>query len=549
PFMWRTILRVIRLFWRTMVTVPAYTLRKHWKAGDERLLPKWLDFAIDIVRLLVGFAAAITVAAFLFVVALVLTPILPLLSPLLLIPWFKDAAQGVIDGIIESIGDVAAWKERPLRASAMRLVVRNALQKAKDLVGDGDVHLFAHSQGAAVATFTLIQELDPKAFNVRRLTTVGAAVVLLGRESWKGRPDKYSPVADWVAKNDAAEPNERVAWENHWAIWDPFSAGPIADSTADARTRWRDAYFPAPNAVRGPEEHAVHNTSQPFLDHSMYFENTVQVVEPTVRHLLGHDFPKPPQVLGYIENVLAVRDKKSLGINMLAAVVIAALVPGLPRVYAAFAWVVDLFATIIGTVIGFFPGGPTPEKAAEDARGSVSFLTEPDLTPWSWLVASALILAVLIWLNQMVSRWARRAREWDRCPVTPRAWLFLGSIPRAAYVFGAFACVWLAIMNWTAWPHTFGWVLGLTIGLIIVAVFVFVEPLFAPVPVVVPSRQHESEASTPSLIAANAPMKLKTAIATKAYKDDLAARRRRLDPQGRRARAWARVFHRWNPET
>ena len=64
-------------------------------------------------------------------VALVLTPILPLLSPLLLIPWFKDVAQGVIDGIIESIGDVAAWKERPLRASAMRLVVRNALQRRR----------------------------------------------------------------------------------------------------------------------------------------------------------------------------------------------------------------------------------------------------------------------------------------------------------------------------------------------------------------------------------------------------------------------------------
>ncbi len=35
----------------------------------------------------------------------------------------------------------------------------------------------------------------------------------------------------------------------------------------------------------------MHNTSQPFLDHGMYFANTVQVVEPTARHLLGPDFP------------------------------------------------------------------------------------------------------------------------------------------------------------------------------------------------------------------------------------------------------------------
>src|SRR4029453_10659837 len=122
----------------------------------------------------------------LVLVGVVLTPILPLLSPLLLIPWFKDIAQGVLDQLVESIGDVASWKERPVRASAMRLVVRDALARAKELVGDGEGHLFAHSQGAAVATFALFEELDPSEFNVRRLTTVGAAVVLLGREKWQG---------------------------------------------------------------------------------------------------------------------------------------------------------------------------------------------------------------------------------------------------------------------------------------------------------------------------------------------------------------------------
>ena len=75
-------------------------------------------------------------------------------------------------------------------------------RRAKELVGDGDVHLFAHSQGAAVATFALFEELEPSEFNVRRLTTVGAAVVLLGREKWQGRKDTYTPVEDV----DRAEP-------------------------------------------------------------------------------------------------------------------------------------------------------------------------------------------------------------------------------------------------------------------------------------------------------------------------------------------------------
>ena len=39
----------------------------------------------------------------------------------------RTSPRACIDGLVESIGDVAAWKERPVRASAMRLVVRDAL--------------------------------------------------------------------------------------------------------------------------------------------------------------------------------------------------------------------------------------------------------------------------------------------------------------------------------------------------------------------------------------------------------------------------------------
>ncbi|SIN90269.1 hypothetical protein [Agromyces cerinus] len=546
-FMWRAIWRVLDLFLGTMVLVPWYTLVRHWtKApGEPRTLPKGVDLAIDSVRLVVCSIAFGVTWVFLVLLAAVLTPILPLISPLLLIPWFKNVAQGVIDGIVESIGDVAAWKERPVRASAMRLVVRDALAKAKELVGDhGDVHLFAHSQGAAVATYALFEELKPSEFNVNRLTTVGAAVVLLGRDRWLGRPDEYRPVQKWIDRNAEPDAGDGVQWTNHWAIWDPFSAGPIADSAPGRRERWRNAYFPGGSNSTGPEEHAVHNTSQPFLDHSVYFQNTIQVVEPTARQLLGPGFPAAPAAVLAVENQLSVIDKKSLGINMLAAVVIAAILPGLPGVYAAFATFASWVAGAIGFMIGVFPGGRDVAEAVPAAIESASFVTDPDgLNPWSWLIASGLVLAVLIWLNQRLSTVTRRSREWDRCPIEPRDWLVLSSIPRAFYVGGAVVCAWFAIY---AWAHpALEWLIVSAVILLIVAIFVFVEPLYSPVPIIVAARTDVADVDARAFAAIPARMKLRDAVRTDAFTKDLAARRKLLRPQGWRAERWARWFHHW----
>ena len=35
----------------------------------------------------------------------------------------------------------------------------------------------------------------------------------------------------------------------------------------------------------------MHNTSQPFLDHSLYFDNVTEVIEPTALNLLGRRLP------------------------------------------------------------------------------------------------------------------------------------------------------------------------------------------------------------------------------------------------------------------
>ena len=548
PFLWRAIIRTLELFGATMVELPLLTLVNHLRSPRERLLlPHWFTFIVDVVRVIVSTAAFFVTWVFLVTVGVILTPILPLLSPLLLIPWFKNVAQGVLDGLVESIGDVASWKERPVRASAMRLVVRDALTRAKELVGDdGDVHLFAHSQGAAVATFTLFEELEPSTFNVRQLTTVGAAVVLLGRESWQGRKDTYTPVDTWIEKNRAAAPKHRVAWANHWAIWDPFSAGPIADTPDAARKRWRAAYFPSDKTVAlGPEEHAVHNTSQPFLDHGMYFANTVQVVEPTARQLLGPDFPTVAAPVDYIRSRLVVIDKKSLGLSMIAAVVIAAILPGLPWGSVAIAWVVTAVASLVGAVVAFF----TPAEVST-VVDSVSFLLDESGTALStlgWVIASALLLAVLFWLNQLMQKQTERSIVWDRCPLDVRTWLVLTAIPRSLYVLGAAVVVWFAIYAWNDPTPDLSWLVLAGVGLAIVAAFVIAEPRFAPAPVVVPAR--ETLAARPTAVSAPEPMRLGVAMKSDEYLDELATRRSQLTPEGRWATWWARHFHDWPPST
>jgi hypothetical protein len=546
PFLWRAITRTLGLFRNTMVLLPWLTLVHHVRAPRELLLlPRWINFLVDLVRLVISTAAFVVTWLFLVLVGVILTPILPLLSPLLLIPWFKNIAQGVLDALVESIGDVASWKERPVRASAMRLVVRDALARAKALVGDdGDVHLFAHSQGAAVATFTLFEELEPSDFNVRQLTTVGAAVVLLGRESWRGRKDTYTPVETWIEKNRAAAPEHRVAWANHWAIWDPFSAGPIADTPDAGRKRWRAAYFPSPQTVAlGPEEHAVHNTSQPFLDHGMYFANTVQVVEPTARQLLGRDFPAVSAPVDYIRNRLVVIDKKSLGLSTIAAVVIAAILPGLPAASAFFAWLVTGVANVIGAVVAFFTGAE-----ASAALASVSFLLTPSgdaLSTLGWIIASALLLALLVWLNQLMQKQTERSIVWDRCPLDVRTWLVLTAIPRALYVVGATVVVWFAIVEWNDPTPSTTWLVIAGAALLIVAVFVVIEPRFAPAPLVVPARATLDDPVT--VLPAPAPMRLGVAMRSPEYLAELATRRSQLAPEGPWATWWAKRFHGWHP--
>ena len=564
-FLWRTIGRMLAQFGRNMVRIPSLMVRARFSQArsESRIWQRaglGLAGAFNFVKLVVGLLAYVAVCLFVGGLGLVGTIVLPLLSPLLLFKWFQTKAQAIIDGVVESIGDVATWKERPLRASAMRLVLRDALAEAARLVGadaearrrdrlagrestdpapKGQVHVLAHSQGAALAAYALFSEqLDPADYAVSRLTTVGAAVVLMGRERWKGRPDEYRPVQAWLEKAPA------VAWENRWALWDPFSAGPIADDVRSMRERWREAYFPRPRwgtrtfpraaapaaanltetaaakaaastpttestgiaaavmtkagtdasqPVRaitetvpgepplGPAEYAVHNTSQPFLDHSMYYANTLQVVEPVARSLLPAKFHAPRPEVAYIANRLVVIDKQSLGLNMLFAIVIAGCTPGLLSETLA-RWLVNLQKAIATVLVAIFPGG---DGEGLSAGISTSFLINeeadpPRLSDWGWAVASGLLLAVLLWLNQLLADRTTRCLVWNRCPPKPWRWLIVTSLPRAAYGAAAALVVCLSFPG-ERWQWL--WIL---VG--IATVLLFIGPFVAPVPLAVPAR-------------------------------------------------------------
>jgi hypothetical protein len=167
------------------------------------------------------------------------------------------------------------------------------------------------------------------------------------------------------------------------------------------------------------------------------------------------------------------------------------------------------------------------------------------LSTLGWIVASALLAALLIWLNQLMQKQTERSIVWDRCPLDVRTWLVLTAIPRAIYVIGAALVVWFAILDWVTPQPSTAWLVLSGILLAIVAAFVVVEPRFAPAPVVVPEREALDEAQT--VLPPAAQMRLGLAIASDEYRAELEARRAKLAPEGLWATWWAKHFHGWSP--
>lgn len=444
-FLWQAALRLGSYFGRVLRlgVWQLEELRRPPTSPTARLL---LSVPLAVLFVLAWLAVA-AMWAIVFGLAVIVAVLLPALSVLLLFPVFNNLFQAAIDGLVEFVGDVAVWTQRPVRAAAMRDLVRSRITEARanlrqfasaTPLAHTTLVVLAHSQGAAITAdvlFDLANEEEP--VTVDAFVSVGAAITLLGVSRWpnglRGRvvraitsakidvATEYNLVEAWAC----AVPPTR--WLNFWAIWDPFAAGPISTSEPSRIARWRESYrWKIPSGVRatedvgltssalGPEEHPVHNTALPLTDHQSYSSNITQVIDPVARLILDldpptsdlHVAPRGDTTLGpcdsadsateRLRNRLHVRGIKALGLNRLLVVALAASAVILPLPSDAIrSWTARLLAFLFST---------------DADTGWLHWLGEQ-----SWLATVVVVLGVAIgglWLNARLWRYYRPKFTW-----------------------------------------------------------------------------------------------------------------------------------------
>ncbi|MES2092211.1 MAG: hypothetical protein V4531_00130 [Actinomycetota bacterium] len=385
----------------------------------------------------VGRVVAIVAIAMLWLVAGIFTVVavvfLAISGPLLLLPFVGPLLKPVVNVLVDFVGDVPAWTQRPTRAAAMRQIVAGAIAAARARAGvDGRVIVVAHSEGAAITANLMFGDcVNIPGFRVDALATVGSALSLLGRPSFtsrrltaielaaRGRSVRLNPVRAWAAMDDALRPR----WLDFFATWDVVPSGPTSTGPDARRERWEASYSteprsaarmvppPADSSALGPEEHPVHNTASAFSDHQSYSANIVQVIDPLARVILGMETgggspatesgtPRPLAAASIEQNRLHVRGVKELALNRLLVLVLAAL-----------SFLLPTFATLLGVITQ----GPAEDIStvlrwvfrSKDGEGFGGWLTGVPWVPYAILIAG--IAALLLWLNG--SLWQRFERR------------------------------------------------------------------------------------------------------------------------------------------
>lgn len=212
-----------------------------------------------------------------------------------LVPILGKKVSGITTGLVSSVGDAYLFNSRPVHTAAMMTTFAGVL-KSREAKRTA---VIAHSQGAAVALQTLLQD---GAADVDVLFTVGAGISLL--------EDDAKPVSSWLRIAP------RMQWVNIWTLWDPVPAGPMADEHRSATNRLREAskanffgheVLPLEDccesgdaslksrirklatweAVEGPEEWPVYNRASIFADQISYQKNITQVIRPMTDRLIA----------------------------------------------------------------------------------------------------------------------------------------------------------------------------------------------------------------------------------------------------------------------
>ena len=455
----------------------------------------------------IGRVVAVVAISALWIVVGILTLVavvfLAVSGPLLLFPFVGTLLKPVVDVLVDFVGDVPAWTQRPTRAAAMRQVVADAVSAARTRAGDSDrVIVLAHSEGAAISANLLFGDaIDSPELRVDTFATLGSALSLLGAPSFTshrltpselaapGLSVKLNPVRAWAGMDAAIRPR----WVDFFATWDVIPSGPTSTGPAARRTRWAASYTPsvrsagaavhayAESSELGPEEHPVHNTASAFTDHQSYSANIVQVIDPLARIVLDLETldaspisesaaVRPLAAASAEQNRLHVRAVKELGLNRLLVLTLAALC---------------FFVPTLADLFGLITRGPADIVTAAlrwllQVRAGESLLAGVFTFSWvPYFVVVAGATALLLWIDAAL--WQKFERQLASCRYDRIA------VPRLR-VWGLLVRV----------PVSLALVLGLTVAgrgpvlllviLLIGAAAVIGAPWFGRIPRIVDSR-------------------------------------------------------------
>lgn len=160
----------------------------------------------------------------LFVALIVILPALVVLAVFVVltlivmqwVPFLGKRVSPLVAGLVTSVGDAHAYRDREIQAAAMRQVLlarlADASKRARNIV------VVAHSQGAAISCRAFLEKIAPWP---TCLVTLGAGTSLLN--------DKKS-VDQWRLLHCPQ-------WVNAWTLLDPVPAGPVGDDARAVNNR------------------------------------------------------------------------------------------------------------------------------------------------------------------------------------------------------------------------------------------------------------------------------------------------------------------------
>jgi pimeloyl-ACP methyl ester carboxylesterase len=395
------------------------------------------------------------------------------------------------------IGDSSAWTRAPVRAAAMRDVVRNSVREARSVADK--VILLGHSQGAAICAHAMFGADAPDDCRVECLVTVGGATSLLQEPRWPfAQASKSDPITNWSTRSD-------TRWINIWALWDIIASGPLVEKRASVQQRWSEVYL-AENLLRervqqatdaemtsedyahgfryafhqrtarrselesrilqqqswlakmpgprGPEERPVYNRGSVLSDHTTYSNNILQVIDPIARILMGGTFEQHEYTATRAKVKSLIFSVRALAINRAFCVLLALLaVNQLSLLVASMGWsefgqqyaAENVFISKLLERVN--PNILTYAQFSVLATAAFLVFNSATTSLWTFYIDS------LSWLGG-ANAGRRKILFFGVCALTELAVLYLVFPSTNLWIFGASGLALVLLILFIAWPVT-----------------------------------------------------------------------------------------------